>query len=106
MTSKEDRAELDKAAEYEQRAVEDFSRLFRYAKKEPALLLTGLYFVLSFAGLLHLYLLMNNFNVNVLPHLELTDFLLGAVYFPKNVFVLRRIDSGGGDIFFSGSLVS
>ena len=83
MKDKEEIQELDRAAQYEQKALDDFRRVLRYAKKEPALVLTALYFFLTFAGLMHLFALLDKFNVNVLPHLELTDFLLGAVYFPR-----------------------
>ena len=78
--------ELDLIEKYEKQLLIDFQRLKQYVRQEPAVVLSGLYLLTSLAGLLHLFFLLERFSVNILPHLELSDFLLGAIYYP-NIFL-------------------
>ena len=82
MTDKQQEQNLDIIDQYEKQVMVDIQRLKGYVFREPAIVITCLYLLTSLAGLLHLYFLLDHFDINLLPHLELSDFLLGAIYYP------------------------
>jgi hypothetical protein len=59
-----------------------------FAKENPSLALTLCYLLLSLIGLLFQVALLFRFNFNVLPYLEITDFLLSALTNPEIIVVL------------------
>lgn len=63
-------------------------RCGQFAKENPSLALTLLYLMMSLIGLLFQSALLYRFGLNVLPYLEITDFLLSALTHPKVVAVL------------------
>lgn len=82
MSKQQNTPDVSAIDDYELQALKDFDRLRKYSLREPAIVLSTLYLITSLAGFLHLFFLLERFNVDVLPHLELTDFLLGAIYYP------------------------
>lgn len=63
-------------------------RCVQFAKDNPSLALTLVYLAMSLMGLLFQTALLYRFGLNVLPYLEITDFLLSALTHPKVVVVL------------------
>ena len=70
----------------DQELAEQFRRLGRYFHREPAMALTLVYLITSMVGLLQIILLLAKFDINVMPHLELTDLMLAAVHHPLVMF--------------------
>ena len=70
----------------EQQLAGQLRRLGRYFHREPAMALTLIYLITSMVGLLQIILLLDNFDINVMPHLELTDLMLAAVHHPLVMF--------------------
>ena len=58
-------------------------RLLRFFLKHPSLILTFGYLTASVMGLIFTISLLNKFQFNALPYLELSDFLLAAIANPK-----------------------
>lgn len=76
-------------SELQDRQLSDLMRtsasLFR---NHPSLVLSSLYLLASALGLLFTVALLSEFQFNVLPYLEITDFLLAAVAYPETILVL------------------
>ena len=72
---------------YEKQKQDEFSQLYNYIHREPALVLTILYICISLIGILYLAIVLYGFNINVLPHVELTDFVLSAIHYPKTLVI-------------------
>lgn len=63
-------------------------RCVQFAKENPSLALTLSYLAMSLLGLLFQSALLFRFGLNVLPYLEISDFLLAALTHPKVVAIL------------------
>lgn len=59
-----------------------------FAKENPSLALTLIYLLMSLLGLLFQAALLWRFKLNVLPYLEISDFLLSALTNPEVVMML------------------
>lgn len=66
----------------------DLKKLLRFFLKHPSLVLTFGYLIASVMGLIFTISLLDEFQFNALPYLELTDFLLAAITHPGTVFAL------------------
>ncbi len=66
----------------------DLNKLLRFFLKHPSLVLTFGYLIASVMGLIFTISLLDEFQFNALPYLELTDFLLAAITHPMTVFAL------------------
>ncbi|WP_341503921.1 hypothetical protein [Gallaecimonas sp. GXIMD4217] len=60
-----------------------FRALLRFGHQHPTLAASFLYLCASVVGLFHTINLLNAFHVDALTHLELLDFILGAIHEPK-----------------------
>ncbi len=76
---------LEAAHKYYSKLHEDLLILQHYIKNNVAVFITILYLLGSFAGVIYLATLLNNFSVDVFHHIELTDFLLALVSHPSLV---------------------
>ena len=63
-------------------------RVSRLIKENPSLSLTMLYLLMSLMGLLFQTFVLYRFGLNVLPYLEISDFLLSALTHPEVAAVL------------------
>ncbi len=72
----------------DQRMDADLKKLLRFFLKHPSLVLTFGYLTASVMGLIFTISLLDEFQFNALPYLELTDFLLAAITHPGTVFAL------------------
>ena len=77
---------LEAAHKYYSKLHTDLLAIQHYIKNNVAVFITILYLLESFAGVIYLATLLNNFSVNVFQHIELTDFLLALVSNPSLVF--------------------
>ncbi len=66
----------------------DLKTLSRFFLKHPSLALTFGYLIASVMGLIFTISLLDEFQFNALPYLELTDFLLAAITHPMTVLAL------------------
>jgi hypothetical protein len=66
----------------------DLKTLSRFFLKHPSLAFTFGYLIASVMGLIFTISLLDEFQFNALPYLELTDFLLAAITHPMTVFAL------------------
>lgn len=66
----------------DQQSDAELKRLFRFFLKHPSLALTFGYLTASIMGLIFTISLLNKFQFNALPYLELSDFLLAAIANP------------------------
>jgi hypothetical protein len=66
----------------------DLKTVSRFFLKHPSLALTFGYLIASVMGLIFTISLLDEFQFNALPYLELTDFLLAAITHPMTVFAL------------------
>ncbi|RVU35377.1 hypothetical protein EOE67_14470 [Rheinheimera riviphila] len=64
-----------------------------FASENPSLTLTLLYLAISLMGLLFQTTLLYRFGLNVLPYLEISDFLLAALTHPEVVLALALMVS-------------
>jgi hypothetical protein len=67
----------------DQQSDDERKRLLRFFLKNPSLILTFGYLTASVMGLIFTISLLNKFQFNALPYLELSDFLLAAIANPK-----------------------
>ena len=72
---------------YEHQKSKDISNVYSYIYREPAIVLTALYLCISLTGISYLALVLYGFGINVLPHVELTDFVLSAIHYPKTLAI-------------------
>jgi len=70
--------------DYEEKAKSQFSSCLSFLKKHPTLSISLIYLFISCFGLIYIYTLMAQFNIKILPHLEITDFTLAAIHYPKS----------------------
>lgn len=66
----------------------DLKKLSRFLLKHPSFALTFGYLSASIMGLIFTISLLNEFQFNALPYLELTDFLLAAITHPITIVFL------------------
>jgi len=76
---------LEAAHKYYSKLHTDLIAVQHYIKNNVAVFITLLYLLGSFAGVIYLATLLNNFSVDVFHHIELTDFLLALVSHPSLV---------------------
>lgn len=79
---------------YQDDARRDISRLVAFLKKEPAIALTICYFTLCFIGITYLGVLFYLFDINIFPHFELSDFVLGAIHYPLTLLTFGLLIGG------------
>jgi len=65
--------------EYYLRLKQELDAFKDFARDNFGIIVTGFYFVVSVAGLVYLNVLLDEFNVNVFHHIELSDYLLAAL---------------------------
>ncbi|WP_448550018.1 hypothetical protein [Thalassotalea fusca] len=76
---------------YRDEAQHDISRLVAFLKREPAIALTISYFILCSIGIAYLGVLFYLFNINIFPHFELSDFVLGAIHYPLTLLTFALL---------------
>lgn len=72
----------------DQQSDDERKRVLRFFLKHPSLVLTFGYLTASVMGLIFTISLLDKFQFNALPYLELSDFLLAAIANPKTAFHL------------------
>jgi len=72
---------------YEQSIKSDIKKTLSYIYKEPAIVLSILYLSVSIIGISYLSFVFFFFDLNILSHIELTDFVLGAIHYPKTLLI-------------------
>jgi hypothetical protein len=72
----------------DQQSDAELKKLLRFFLKHPSLALTFGYLTASIMGLIFTISLLDKFQFNALPYLELSDFLLAAIANPKTAFHL------------------
>ena len=77
---------LEAAEKYYLQLKSDLHATQHYIKNNVGVFITILYLLGSFAGVIYLATLLNNFSVDVFQHIELSDFLLALVSNPSIVF--------------------
>jgi len=68
--------------EFEQQAKSQFLAFFRALKEHPTLSITCTYLLMSYLGLFYVSTLLGSFQIEVLAHLEVTDFFLAILHYP------------------------
>ncbi len=81
--------------EFENKAIQQFNNVLNFLKNHPTFSITLVYLMLSCIGLVHLVLLSNYFNIDILPHLEISDVILAPVRYPLIVIFFLLISAGG-----------
>lgn len=76
------------AQQMDQQMDADLKTMSRFFLKHPSLALTFAYLTASIMGLIFTISLLDEFQFNALPYLELTDFLLAAISHPATVLAL------------------
>ena len=66
---------------------EELKQFKKFAANNVGLLFTSIYFMVSFSGVVHLSLLLNEFNTNIFHHMELSDYL-SAVLTNSHVMIM------------------
>lgn len=72
---------------YNRRAFEDLHSLAGYFGQHPTLGISVLYLSLSTFGLFYLMQFFTRFSVDIIQHLEVTDFMLAAFHHPMSVVI-------------------
>jgi len=72
---------------YEQKIKSDIKKTLSYIYQEPAIVLSILYLSVSIIGISYLAFIFFFFGINILSHIELTDFVLGAIHYPKTLLI-------------------
>lgn len=67
---------------YRHAITQEYARVSQFFIKNPAMVLTLLYVFTSILGLSYTILLFNHFDITILSHLEIADFLLTALLQP------------------------
>lgn len=83
--------ELTYLEAHELQITQSNKRILNYAYQEPAIVITMIYLSICIIGIAYLTFGLLNFNVNVLPHIELTDFILGAIHYPKTLAIFAGL---------------
>ncbi|WP_448550017.1 hypothetical protein [Thalassotalea fusca] len=73
--------------EFEQQAKSQFLAVFSALKEHPTLSITCFYLLMSYLGLFYVSTLLGSFHVEVLTHLEVTDFFLAILHYPVTFIV-------------------
>lgn len=81
-------AEPRYSLQLDQKMDADLKTISRFFLKHPSLALTFGYLIASVMGLIFTISLLNKFQFDALPYLELTDFLLAAITHPRTVLAL------------------
>ncbi|WP_394129442.1 hypothetical protein [Shewanella maritima] len=81
-SSSQHQSKTDDSADYYQLVLLRRSVIQHYIKRHPALILSFFYLLSTIVGLAYTYHLLGHFGVDVLIHLELTDFILSAIHHP------------------------
>lgn len=74
--------------EYENKAKGQLNGCLSFLKSHPTLSLTLIYLFISCFGLVYLYALFAKYQINILPHLEITDFALAAIHYPTSIVLI------------------
>jgi len=72
---------------YEKQIEASISNVKSYIYKEPAIVFTVIYLAISIIGISYIAFVLLSFNVNVLAHVELSDFILSAIHHPQTLLV-------------------
>ena len=73
--------------DYNQRLADDLHKIANYFKQHPTLGISLLYLSFSTFGLLYTNLLFGQFDVNIMLHLEVTDFMLAGFHHPLSIAI-------------------
>ena len=96
--------EVDKliyGRQMDQQSDAERKKLLRFFLKHPSLALTFGYLTASIMGLIFTMSLLNKFQFNALPYLELSDFLLAAIANPKTaLYLIIGICSAVSSVWF------
>ena len=82
-----EQAHLQALNKYNQRAAKDVTRMVDYFKQHPTLGISLLYLSFSTFGLIYTNLLFAQFNLNIMLHLEVTDFMLAGFHHPMSIAI-------------------
>jgi len=72
---------------YEKNIDSNINQIKSYVYQEPAIVLTTLYLTISTIGISYIAFVLLSFGINVLPHVELSDFILSAIHHPQTLLV-------------------
>jgi len=70
--------------DYEDKAKKQFSLCLTFLQSHITLAMTLVYLLVSSFGLVYIYALMGHFKIDILPHLEISDFILAAIHYPTS----------------------
>ena len=77
------RAPIRDVEAFEQQAKVELGQVIGFLKTHPTLSISTLYLLMSCIGLAYVVRLFSLFEVDILPHLELTDFVLASIHYPE-----------------------
>jgi len=80
-----------KVEDYEEKAINQLSSCLSFLKNHPTLSFTLTYLFISCFGLIYINALLTKFSINILPHLEITDFTLAAVHYPTSIIAMSAL---------------
>ena len=75
---------------FEQQAKTELGQVLSFLKAHPTLSISTVYLLMSCIGLAYVVRLFSLFEVDILPHLELTDFVLASMHYPE-FFVMSGV---------------
>lgn len=65
-----------------------FHSLQQFCRNHPSILITLLYLLLSLSGIVQMVALFRHFNFDILPYLDLSDYVLAGVTFYQPLFLM------------------
>lgn len=83
-------SETSLAVEFQQKAKLQALDALSFLKNHPTFSITLFYLFISVFGICYLYLVSQAFNIEILPHIEFTDFILAPIHYP-NLTILSII---------------
>ena len=95
MTNTVPQKKIASLSEFEQKALQQFNSALTFLKNHSTFSITLIYLFLSIVGLVHLIILSNFFDINILPHLEISDFILAPIRSPLVIVFFLIISIGG-----------
>jgi len=80
--------------ELEQQASIEFSYVKDFLKQHITFSIALFYLTISAFGLAYIYLLSRIFKINILPHLEISDYILAPIHYPLIIIFVALIALG------------
>jgi len=85
---------INSVEELEQQALKQLSSITGFLKQHPTFSIASFYLAISTLGLFYIFSLSRLFNINILPHLEISDYILAPIHYPL-IILLFLIMAGG-----------